>query len=184
MLYGRVISLLLVNIVATLASISAFAAASSQSVTLGWNASPSSTIAGYRLYYGGVSHDYTNAVEAGDATIVTVSNLAVGATYFFAVTAYDIVGLESAFSGEVGYTVPSPVPRWATLTATVLAPGQILLTGLGPAGYGYEVQTSQDLQGWTAIGSLTTDGNGAFRFADPGAVTHAWTYYRLRQTSP
>jgi hypothetical protein len=182
MVYGRVISFFLVNIAAALASISTFAATPfpSQSVALAWTASPSSTIAGYRLYYGGASRDYTNTLEAGDATSVTVADLAVGATYFFAVTAYDIVGLESSFSDEISYTVPGS----ARLAARALAPGQILLTGRGPVGYGYDIQASQDLQNWTAIGSVTVDGTGTFRFADPGAATNSWAYYRLRQTSP
>src|SRR6516225_8610900 len=104
MVYGRAITFFLVNFIITLAGISSFGAG--QSVTLGWNASASIDTAGYHLYYGGASGDYTNTLDVGDATIATVPDLTSGATYFFAVTAYDGIGLESAFSGEISYTVP------------------------------------------------------------------------------
>ncbi len=81
------------------------------SVTLAWNPSPDSAIAGYRLYQGVASRTYTNKINTGSVTTGTVSNLVSGATYFFAVTAYDTNGSESAFSSEVIYTVPaSPTP--------------------------------------------------------------------------
>ncbi len=78
------------------------------SVTLAWDPSARSGIAGYRLYEGGVSRTYTNAIEAGNATTATASNLLSGATYFFAVTAVGTNGLESDFSNEITYTVPLP----------------------------------------------------------------------------
>jgi hypothetical protein len=39
---------------------------------------------------------------------VTISSLTPGATYFFAVTVYNNLGLESAFSNEIVYSVPNP----------------------------------------------------------------------------
>ena len=64
------------------------AARGQTSVTLAWDPSPSSGIAGYRLYQGTVSRTYTNVIAVGNATTKTVSNLVSGATYFFVVTAY------------------------------------------------------------------------------------------------
>jgi Domain of unknown function (DUF4082)/Bacterial Ig domain/Bacterial Ig-like domain (group 2)/Fibronectin type III domain len=78
-----------------------------QNVTLAWNASPSSDVTGYRVYYGASSGNYSNSVVVGNVTTNTVPGLASGATYFFAVTAYNAIGLESLFSNEIGYTVPS-----------------------------------------------------------------------------
>jgi hypothetical protein len=72
-----------------------------QHVTLAWDPSPDSTVIGYRLYYGATSSQYTNALEAGKATTITVSGLEDGVTYFYAVTAYDAFGIESDFSNEV-----------------------------------------------------------------------------------
>lgn len=79
----------------------------SSSVTLAWNPSADPNLAGYRVYQGVASHTYTNVVQVGALTNATLSALTQGATYFFAVTAYDNVGLESAFSNEITYSVPT-----------------------------------------------------------------------------
>ncbi len=76
------------------------------SVTLAWDPSAGSSIAGYRLYTGGASRTYTNVISAGNATAITVNGLTRGATYFFAVTAVGTNGLESMFSSEISYSVP------------------------------------------------------------------------------
>ncbi len=78
----------------------------SQSVTLAWDSSTDPNVTGYKIYYGVASRVYTNTVDVGTATTVTVSNLLEGATYYFAATAYNSVGLESDFSAEASYTVP------------------------------------------------------------------------------
>lgn len=86
-------------------------------VSLAWDPNGST---GYNLYYGGTSHIYTNMINAGSATNVTVSNLFVGATYYFAATAYNLIGLESPFSSEVAYTIPKPVAKPVTNVFTVI----------------------------------------------------------------
>ena len=70
------------------------------SVTLAWSPSSDPSVAGYKLYFGTASHDYTGSVDTGSSTTTTVSNLVAGATYYFAVTAYDSSGLQSPFSNE------------------------------------------------------------------------------------
>jgi hypothetical protein len=86
------------------------ALAATTSVTLAWNSSTDSTIAGYNIYYGGASHTYTNKISVGKATSVTISGLVQGETYYFAATTYSASGLESPFSGELAYLVPVNVP--------------------------------------------------------------------------
>ncbi len=61
---------------------------------------PPSSIAGYKIYYGAISHFYSYVIDAGNNTSFTVSNLPAG-TYYFAVTTYDQSGNESDFSNEV-----------------------------------------------------------------------------------
>jgi Fibronectin type III domain len=78
----------------------------SQSVTLGWDTSSDPNVAGYNVYYGMVSHQYTNEVSAGNKASVVISGLTVGMTYYFAATTYDIFDQESSFSDETPYTVP------------------------------------------------------------------------------
>ena len=74
-------------------------------VTLKWDPSRASGVAGYRLYYGTSSRAYTQELDIGNSTTTLVSNLAEGRTYFFAVTAYNAAA-ESSPSNEVSYTVP------------------------------------------------------------------------------
>src|ERR1035438_3860434 len=78
------------------------------SITLAWSPSPGTNVAGYHIYCGGASGSYTNTVDAGNNTTGTVTGLAIGATYYFAATAYDGTGLESDFSSEISYTIPTP----------------------------------------------------------------------------
>jgi hypothetical protein len=78
------------------------------SVRLAWNANTESDLAGYRIYYGVSSREYTNRVEVGNVTTTTVSNLPSGATYYFAATAYNTAGLESDFSNEASAQIVQP----------------------------------------------------------------------------
>ncbi len=74
---------------------------------LAWDPSPSpsSQVAGYRVYYGAASGKYSNQLDAGNTTTFTVPKLTVGTTYYFSVTAYGPNGEESDFSNEVSKTV-------------------------------------------------------------------------------
>jgi hypothetical protein len=75
---------------------------SAAQVTLTWNASPSAGVDGYWLYYGTQSHTYTARFDMGPETSATVTGLASGQTYYFAVTAYNsTAGTESTWSNEV-----------------------------------------------------------------------------------
>ena len=82
-------------------------------LTLAWDPSTDPSVVGYRLYQGGESQVYTNVVDVGAANTTTITGLAPGATYYFALTAYDANDFESAFSGEISYTVPSTEPGFA-----------------------------------------------------------------------
>jgi len=84
-----------------------FSSLAARSVTLAWNPSAGTNVAGYNLYCGGASGAYTNIVDVGNTTNATISGLTEGATYFFAATAYDSSDLESDFSNEISYTVPA-----------------------------------------------------------------------------
>jgi hypothetical protein len=75
-------------------------------VTLAWDPVVAPALAGYKLYSGTSSGAYTSTVDVRNVTTYTLTGLTDGATYFFAVTAYDTVGNESGYSNEVSYTVP------------------------------------------------------------------------------
>jgi len=68
---------------------------------LAWDPSESSEVAGYKVYYGTQSGNYSASVDAGNQTSTTLTGLADGQTYYIATTAYDSTGAESDFSNEV-----------------------------------------------------------------------------------
>ena len=70
-------------------------------VTLRWFQNPEPDIAGYNVYYGKVSNDYTRimTVSTTTATIIVRGSQ----TVYFAVTAFDTSGAESQFSEEVHF---------------------------------------------------------------------------------
>ena len=115
--------------------VAAFAASAQAqtSVTLAWDPDPSGTIAGYYLHERIDGQTYTNVIDVGNATSATVSNLIAGATYFFAVSAYDVNQVESDPSDEIPYTVPLPtnnIPPIALQFQSVPG-GSFILNGTG-----------------------------------------------------
>ena len=74
------------------------------SVTLTWTANREPDLAGYKVYVGTASGTYSfpgSAFVIGKVTSYIVSNLPMGQTYFFAISAYDSAGNESLLSAEV-----------------------------------------------------------------------------------
>jgi hypothetical protein len=127
-------------------------ATSGAPILLVWSASNDPTVTGYNIYYGSASRSYTNAISAGSLTSATVSNLLAGSTYYFAATSYTLAGLESDFSAEASYTVPtSPILAAATiggssrnLTIKALLGNTYQVqytTNLGPAAIWYPLAT-------------------------------------------
>jgi len=76
-------------------------------LTLRWSPNQEPDIAGYRIYYGSASRDYDWAVDVANQTTYTISGLQSARTYYFAATAYDSQGNESAFSQELVHLVQS-----------------------------------------------------------------------------
>ena len=114
---------LLFTIVVCLNASSAFAG----TVTLSWDApttnadgTPLTDLAGYKVYYGTSSHNYSQNIDVSNVTTYTVNNLTDGLTYYFAVTAYDTGSNESAYSNEASKTI---TPQQYTLTVTTAGTG-------------------------------------------------------------
>ncbi len=86
-------------------------------VTLGWDQNTEPDLAGYKIYYGTSSGNYTESVNitSGNITTCTISDLIEGQTYYFAATAYNSSLVESNYSAEVYYTIDT-----ATTTSTVI----------------------------------------------------------------
>jgi hypothetical protein len=73
-------------------------------VNLAWNANTESDLAGYKVYVGTSSGVYTTTYTVGNVINYTVTGLAPGNVYYFAVTAYDLTAFESLVSNEVSAT--------------------------------------------------------------------------------
>jgi chitodextrinase len=102
----------------------------SAQVTIVWNPNNESDLAGYKVYYGNSSGSYDGNIDAGNQTSYTLSSLVEGATYYIALTAYDISGNESSYSSELVYNVPDATsPSTPTsLQATIISTSQIDLS--------------------------------------------------------
>ena len=72
-------------------------------VTLQWDAVNSSQLAGYKVYYGYGSRQYNTNVNVGNSITAAFSDLKSAQIYYFAVTAFDTSGKESAYSNEVSF---------------------------------------------------------------------------------
>lgn len=149
-----------------------------QSITLAWNQSPGTNVIGYNAYYGVASRTYTSVIDAGNATNVTVSGLIVGTTYYFAVTAYDALGIESLYSSEVSYTVPASTP--VALRIRSATAGQFIVTVSGQVGATYQVLATEDFKTWTIIGAVTVPSGGSSDFTDTNAPSFPRRFYRTQ----
>ena len=92
-------------------------------VTLGWDKSTEPEVAGYKVYYGTATRNYTQNVKitSPDITTCTIINLTEGQKYYFAATAYNAELIESDYSAEV-FTTITPVTTSVPTTTTTVQP--------------------------------------------------------------
>ena len=128
-------------------------------VTLAWDAETDPNVAGYKVYYGTASLDYQSTTDVKNSTTSTFSNLQIGTTYYFAVTAYSATGVESGYSAEVAYAPP-------TCQYTLSPTSQSISASGGSASTGISTQTGcawtavSNAPGWLTIPS-TSGGTGS-----------------------
>ncbi len=94
-----------------------FSSALAGNLEVSWEANKEPDLAGYKVYYGQESGKYLAHIDVKLALKHAFNNLAEGQTYYFAVTAYDTAGNESAFSVEVSAQVPVSDKTPPTLTS-------------------------------------------------------------------
>jgi len=75
------------------------------SATLNWNANTETDLAGYKIYVGTQSGTYGAPIVLGIANTYQITNLTIGTTYFFSITAYDKAGNESPHSSEASKSI-------------------------------------------------------------------------------
>jgi len=154
-----------------------------QSVTLAWNAV--NGVAGYRLHYGTASGTYTQTVDVGDITTATVSRLTPGLTYYFAVTAYNVAGLESLPSNQVSFlaTADAAAPAHPVISAIQrVANGAVQLTVTDSFGQTDSVYASSDLHSWTLL-TTAVNRTGTLTVNDPGAAGMNQRFYRAKDAT-
>ena len=99
---SKIILVIFFSTLFTISLPSAFAA----TVSLAWDPS-GPNVSGYKLHYGTSSRNYPYKVDTGKSTSCSLSGLTAGKKYYFAATAYDSSRVESNYSGEISYTVPT-----------------------------------------------------------------------------
>jgi len=149
-------------------------AKAAMSTTLQWNPNTDPSIAGYNVYYGSASRNYTNVINVGAVTSTTVDGLVEGQTYYFAVTAYTFDGEESDYSNEFVFLVPGLLTMTAGPTAA--SPIQIRFPVAG--GHWYELQQSADLSNWFTVWQTTGIANVWVEFDAPISSSGA-QFYRV-----
>ena len=157
-------------------------AGAGQSVSFTWRANTEPNLAGYRVYYGVASRAYTQVLNVGLTNRATVSNLTPGTTYYFALVAYNTLGLESGYTSELSYSVPVPPEPRAVLRISVTSTRRTVLTVTGPTNRTYSIEASSDLKNWSAIASVTTDSSGVSVFSENNPPSRTRRFYRARGT--
>ena len=81
--------------------------ASAAHLDLAWDPNSEPDVAGYVVYYGTYPGQYFDWIDLGKTTSARIVGLIEDTEYFLALTAYDVFGNESDFSGEVsGVSLP------------------------------------------------------------------------------
>jgi hypothetical protein len=93
-------------------------------ITLDWDPNIESDLAGYKIYYGTSSRNYSKSVNIASPNITTctISDLIEEQTYYFAATAYNSNLVESDYSVEVSYTINPATTSVPTTTTPTTAP--------------------------------------------------------------
>ena len=110
--------------------------AAADTLTLMWDRSPDSNVAGYLVYVGTQSGSYGNAYDVGNSTSFAYSSAAPGQAYYFAVAAYFPGPVIGAKSTEVtGTSNGAPVLlNPGNQSSLVGNPVALQLSGSDPAG--------------------------------------------------
>lgn len=157
--------------------------AQAANVPLIWDRNPEPEVNQYRVYIGTASRTYDRIESAGNNVTYDVLNLTPGVTYYFAVTAVNVDGLESDYSNELAYRVPFPkpsapgTPRIRTDGASIDWRGVTNRTGTSvqpvlivPGEPGLAVKAAVSTPAGTTTRTLTIGPSGKAEFAGKSTV--------------
>jgi hypothetical protein len=124
------------------------------------NGTPLTDLAGYKIYYGTTTGNYTQNIDVGNVTTYTFSNLINGSTYFFVATAYNTARIESNYTNEVSKNIPSAQLNILTITKAGTCTGTVTssLAGISCGADCSEAYTP----GTVVTLSATADGSSTF----------------------
>jgi hypothetical protein len=161
----------------TTISLYASTARGAQSVSLGWDASASA--AGYVIYYGTNSGNYTVRMDVGTNINAAVAQLTESSTYYFAVSSYDSTMVESLPSSEISYVVPGLMRLTSGGSSGIAA----TLSFVVIPNHTYEIQASVDLVTWATLAlTVMQTTNGWVQYQDPAPVgMYPTRFYRYIQ---
>lgn len=124
-----------------------------------WDANNEIDLAGYRLYYGASSQNYTFVVDVGNVTEYNLNNLNLreAVTYYIALSSYDYSGNESDLSEELDYLVEYENPEEGDNCPEIYNPDQEDSYPLGGNGIGDacecegDFDCDGDVDGWDFV---------------------------------
>src|ERR1017187_6013013 len=88
--------------------------------------------------------------------------------------------IRTAPAGQFVLTASTSAPTRPTIRTAPA--GQFVLTVSGLIGQTYEVEATQDLATWSAIGTVTLGASGSSDFTDTNAASFPQRFYRTRET--
>jgi hypothetical protein len=146
---------------------------SAASVTLAWDPNSESNVSGYKVHYGLNSQTYPVVVHSGNVTSQVINGLQEGVTYYFAVTAYNMAGVESDFSGEIAYAVPL-----RSIYALGGGSFRVRFQGVPERTYRIEYTESLTTPDWRTLSTGTAGANGLVEIVDRPTAGSPARFYR------
>jgi hypothetical protein len=160
------------------------APALSADVTLAWDPNSEVDLEGYGVYFkqgaSGPPYDlfgYVTLQELNDPAnpVFTVTGLAKGSSYYFAVTAYDTAGNESGYSIPVCAQIGDQILPCTSASSSGSPGGSAVASGgSGGGGGGCFIETASDHRNTPLILMVTLSLLGAISFIQRDPVPSSW----------
>jgi chitinase len=161
-------------------SLGVVAAQAQQTYSLVWNANPEPDVVAYKVYVGTGSGQYAlsfpTQAPSLDISSSLLSSLPLGSTLYFAVTAVNSAGLESAYSEEVS---TAPAATGPTVTSRLSATALVLTVSTLP-GATVAFESSTDLTNWSFYVNRTASAQGVATLSQPKSSMLPVRFFRVR----
>jgi hypothetical protein len=176
----------LVMRVLTFATLAAFPFfAFSAEPMLEWDANTEPDVAGYRVYFGEKPGVYEQSVDVGAETSYVLSDLDPGVTFYFAITAYTVDGLESDFSDEISYTAAiDGVTAALSHCDLINVNGNASVRFSAALGQVCTVLASSDLRAWHEVYRTTAAQDGEIVYDDGPMQAGVVRFFRVVLSPP